>query len=334
MRDDLAADRRRAVEVNASFPYRLATAADARGVRIIQIATDCVYSGAIGRYDESASHDATDVYGQTKSLGEVPGDHVLNLRCSIIGPEIGSTTSLLEWVLAHPQGATLGGYIDHHWNGVTTLAFARVASGIVLAGDPLAGTHHLVPADSVSKAELVRLIAQAWGRDDLDIRDVTHFAPDRSDARHPRPGAQPPTVAAGRVPRTSEHCRHGRRTGGGSRLTTQETRMTTKIKDSVVTITGGTGSFGSTMARHLLTQGVAEVRVFSRDESKQDAMRHAVGDARMRFHLGDVRDARSVARRDPGVGSRVPRRGAEAGALVRVLPDGGGRAPTSSAART
>jgi UDP-N-acetylglucosamine 4,6-dehydratase len=72
--------------------------------------------------------------------------------------------------------------------------------------------------------------------------------------------------------------------------------MTNKLKDSVVTITGGTGSFGSTMARHLLTQGVAEVRVFSRDESKQDAMRHAVGDSRMRFHLGDVRDPQSVSR--------------------------------------
>lgn len=72
--------------------------------------------------------------------------------------------------------------------------------------------------------------------------------------------------------------------------------MTSKIKDSIVTITGGTGSFGSTMAKHLLTQGVAEVRVFSRDESKQDAMRHAVGDSRMRFHLGDVRDPLSVSR--------------------------------------
>lgn len=72
--------------------------------------------------------------------------------------------------------------------------------------------------------------------------------------------------------------------------------MTSRIQDSIVTITGGTGSFGSTMARHLLTQGVAEVRVFSRDESKQDAMRHAVGDSRMRFLLGDVRDPQSVAR--------------------------------------
>jgi len=48
------------------------------------------------------------------------------------------------------------------------------------------------------------------------------------------------------------------------------------------------------MARHLLTQDVAEVRVFSRDESKQDAMRRTVDDSRMRYHLGDVRDIASV----------------------------------------
>jgi UDP-glucose 4-epimerase len=69
-----------------------------------------------------------------------------------------------------------------------------------------------------------------------------------------------------------------------------------QIKDSVVTITGGTGSFGSTMAKYLLTREVGEVRVFSRDESKQDAMRHAVQDPRMRFYLGDVRDPLSVNR--------------------------------------
>jgi UDP-N-acetylglucosamine 4,6-dehydratase len=67
-----------------------------------------------------------------------------------------------------------------------------------------------------------------------------------------------------------------------------------QIAGSVVTITGGTGSFGSTMTRHLLTQDVAEIRVFSRDESKQDSMRHAIGDSRVRFYLGDVRDEKSV----------------------------------------
>lgn len=67
-----------------------------------------------------------------------------------------------------------------------------------------------------------------------------------------------------------------------------------KIKDSVATITGGTGSFGSTMARHLLRSGAAEVRIFSRDEAKQDAMRHSIADNRVRFYLGDVRDPISV----------------------------------------
>ena len=68
-----------------------------------------------------------------------------------------------------------------------------------------------------------------------------------------------------------------------------------QLKDSVVMITGGTGSFGSTMAKYLLSQDVAEVRVFSRDESKQDSMRHDVADERVRFHLGDVRNPQSVA---------------------------------------
>jgi len=68
------------------------------------------------------------------------------------------------------------------------------------------------------------------------------------------------------------------------------------VKDSVVTITGGTGSFGSTMAKHLLKRDAAEVRIFSRDEAKQDAMRHAIADPRVRFYLGDTRDLDSVER--------------------------------------
>ncbi|MCI9888339.1 polysaccharide biosynthesis protein [Micrococcales bacterium 31B] len=56
-----------------------------------------------------------------------------------------------------------------------------------------------------------------------------------------------------------------------------------------VLITGGTGSFGSTMVRQLLTTDVREIRVFSRDEAKQDAMRHQLADSRIRFYIGDIR---------------------------------------------
>ncbi|TRY18363.1 NAD-dependent epimerase/dehydratase family protein [Tessaracoccus rhinocerotis] len=67
------------------------------------------------------------------------------------------------------------------------------------------------------------------------------------------------------------------------------------LDGSVVAITGGTGSFGSTMAGHLLGRGVRQVNILSRDEAKQDDMRRRFTDERLRFFLGDVRDAASVS---------------------------------------
>lgn len=70
---------------------------------------------------------------------------------------------------------------------------------------------------------------------------------------------------------------------------------------STVLVTGGTGSFGSTMVRRLLDGGVREVRVLSRDELKQHEMRQRLDDPRLRFYLGDVRDEDSVRRATRGV---------------------------------
>jgi UDP-glucose 4-epimerase len=67
------------------------------------------------------------------------------------------------------------------------------------------------------------------------------------------------------------------------------------MSGSTVAITGGTGSFGSTMVRHLLERGVSSVHILSRDEAKQDEMRKRFSDSRLRFFLGDVRDRESVA---------------------------------------
>jgi UDP-N-acetylglucosamine 4,6-dehydratase/5-epimerase len=71
--------------------------------------------------------------------------------------------------------------------------------------------------------------------------------------------------------------------------------MAGSLAGATVLITGGTGSFGSTMVRRLLTLDVSAVRILSRDEAKQDDLRRALGDERARFYVGDVRDRDSVS---------------------------------------
>ena len=63
-----------------------------------------------------------------------------------------------------------------------------------------------------------------------------------------------------------------------------------------ILITGGTGSFGHTVTEKLLTRDVGEIRILSRDEAKQDLMRHEIADPRVRFYVGDIRDYLSVER--------------------------------------
>ena len=77
--------------------------------------------------------------------------------------------------------------------------------------------------------------------------------------------------------------------------------LASSFSGKTVMITGGTGSFGSTMARHALDNGVGELRIFSRDEAKQDAMRHDIGDRRVKYIIGDTRDEQSVNRAMRGV---------------------------------
>jgi len=66
------------------------------------------------------------------------------------------------------------------------------------------------------------------------------------------------------------------------------------MQDRVFLVTGGTGSFGKTVTRYLLDKGVREVRVFSRDEAKQDQMRTDFDDTRVKFYIGDVREYQSI----------------------------------------
>jgi UDP-N-acetylglucosamine 4,6-dehydratase len=73
------------------------------------------------------------------------------------------------------------------------------------------------------------------------------------------------------------------------------------FSDRVLLVTGGTGSFGNAVAKRFLTSDLREIRVFSRDEKKQDDMRKRYKSAKLRFYLGDTRDQRSLAAAMRGV---------------------------------
>ena len=158
-----------AVKLNIDFPDDLARSAEQAGVNVIQAATDCVFSGLAGGYSESSAHDALDVYGKTKSLGETPSPNVMHLRCSLIGPEIGSSSLFFEWVRQQPVRAQINGYNNHFWNGLSSLAFGKVVSGIIKEDLFKSGVQHLVPSNQVTKDELVRLELAALGRDDVQV---------------------------------------------------------------------------------------------------------------------------------------------------------------------
>ena len=66
------------------------------------------------------------------------------------------------------------------------------------------------------------------------------------------------------------------------------------FKDKVLLITGGTGSFGNAVLRRFLDSDIKEIRIFSRDEKKQDDMRHALQNPKVKFYIGNVREKQSV----------------------------------------
>lgn len=153
-------------KLNTEFPINLSKT----DAKVIQIATDCVFSGKHGSYLENSDKDPIDEYGRSKLAGEVAKS--LKIRCSIIGPDQ-KNASLFEWVRSQPEGATLNGYVNHIWNGISTNIFANLAKKIIATDFWESSTFHLVPKNSVSKFELVRLIARHASREDLNIVPVS-----------------------------------------------------------------------------------------------------------------------------------------------------------------
>lgn len=112
-------------KINALFPKTLFKLSEYLGFKLIHISTDCVFSGDKGNYVENDKADAKDIYGKSKFLGEVIGPNCITIRTSIIGPELNSQDSLLEWFLSKRKSKVFG-YKNAFFNGFTTLELSKI----------------------------------------------------------------------------------------------------------------------------------------------------------------------------------------------------------------
>lgn len=165
------------LEVNALFPHRLAQVCAAAGARMVHLSTDCVFSGQKGRYVETDTPDANDLYGRTKLLGEVTEPHCLTLRTSIIGLELGRQGSLIEWFLA--QRGRIKGFRRAIYSGLTTSEMARAIDHF-LVSDPALGGLWQLSSDPIDKCDLLTRLARRLGRKDVEIVPDDELVCDRS----------------------------------------------------------------------------------------------------------------------------------------------------------
>lgn len=156
-----ADDPLQAVPINTLLPHRLAKLCELSGARLVHMSTDCVFSGDKGKYKESDSSDAKDLYGRSKYLGEVSYTHSITLRTSIIGHEMQSSHGLVDWFLS--QQGRCNGYTRAIFSGVPTVVLARIIRDIVIPQAELNGVYHIA-ANPISKYDLLKLVGQVYGK--------------------------------------------------------------------------------------------------------------------------------------------------------------------------
>ena len=156
---DAAKNHLMSLEINSLLPHKLAQLCAKHKARLVHLSTDCVFSGDKGLYTESDFPDANDLYGRTKYLGEVNYPHAITLRTSIVGHELSSANSLVDWFLS--QKESVRGFEKAVFSGLPTGEIAQVIENYVIPHPELHGLYH-VSADPIDKLTLLELIANVY----------------------------------------------------------------------------------------------------------------------------------------------------------------------------
>ena len=141
--------------LNSYLPHFLAECTNRFHTKVVQISTDCVFSGyEKGNYKENSFRSADTLYGRSKALGELNDDKNITFRTSIVGPDINPEgIGLFNWFMKQEDSVT--GYSSAIWTGVTTIMLAKAIEASVTQN--ITGLYHLVNNKCINKYELLTL---------------------------------------------------------------------------------------------------------------------------------------------------------------------------------
>lgn len=163
--------------INSIFPHQLADLSQKYKARLITVSTDCVFSGEKGKYTETDISDANDLYGKSKNLGEITAENCLTIRTSIIGREINTAHSLVEWFLSN-RGGKVKGFVNAVYSGFPTIILADIMAEIIEKYKNLSSLYH-ISSEPINKYELLRLVNEAYHAG-VEIEPEENFKIDRS----------------------------------------------------------------------------------------------------------------------------------------------------------
>ena len=164
------------VTVNSLLPHTVANYCQDVNSKLIQVSTDCVFTGKKGNYNELDNPDSVDLYGRSKIMGEVVNENNLTIRTSTIGHENSTNYGLLEWFLE--QESSCSGYSNAFFSGLTTIELARAIKEFIFSDRDLNGLYHL-GGDAISKYDLLQIISKTY-RKEINIIPENNFSINRT----------------------------------------------------------------------------------------------------------------------------------------------------------
>lgn len=142
--------------LNSALPHFLNEWVTSNKKRLIHFSTDCVFTGAKGDYLDNDNKDAYDLYGLTKSMGEIiDSKYAITLRGSMIGSELENKTELFEWFLKQ-KNKTVKGFNKVIYSGITTTKMGEIVLKLIDQYPNLSGVYN-ISSKPISKFELLKL---------------------------------------------------------------------------------------------------------------------------------------------------------------------------------